>query len=360
MKTTIIVAVVVMIFLLFLRVYHTPGQQTKLDVRQVGLHPTAIYHSENLRIEPPSAKYRYGSLQLYPIFASNVFLEHHEQLGPYLSLQQALSQKKIIITELASREDQRTNPAAPDEQNSEWEEAEVNRLFAENNSSDTIIILGGEVIQGGKQDRMIAQDFMILPHSGKIDIAVYCVEHGRWSGSGTDQVFSIVMDVAPNKVRRAAKESTPQEKVWAEIEELNEDLDVNAPTQALLSAVADNKLVESVQPYKDHLEKINWPNHVVGVIAVMGNEIVGLDVFAQHQLFVKYYPSLLSSYCSDAYSERDSAMMPYANVQFFFSTLISNEEAFNKRIRVNGTQLLNDGYRVHAAVFGDGENDDKK
>lgn len=155
MKTTIIVAVVIMIFILFIRVYHTPSQQTKLDVRQVALHSTAVYHSKNLYTEPPSAKYRYGSLQLYPIFASNAFLKHHEKLGPYLSLHEALDQKKIIITELTSRGDQPTNATALHEQESELVEAEVNRLFAENISSDTIIILGGEVIRGGKQDRML-------------------------------------------------------------------------------------------------------------------------------------------------------------------------------------------------------------
>jgi len=356
MKTTIILAVAIVIVLLFIRVYHTPGQQTKVHFRQVALHSSAIYHSKNLYTEPPSEKYRYGSLQLYPIFASQVFLKHHQQLGPYLSLQEALDQKKIVITEVSSKEDRPTNPTARQDQNSEIDEAEVNRLFVENISSDTIIILGGELIRGGKQDRMIAQDFMILPHSGKLDIAVYCVEHGRWSGmEEAPATFQIAMDVAPNKVRSAAKAARPQEKVWEEVADLNINFEVNAPTDALASAVADEKMLESIQPYKDHLEKISWPKNVVGVIAVMGTEVVGLDVFAQNQLFAKYYPSLLSSYSSDAYAHRDSGMMSYTEVQFFLKKLISNEEAFEKYIREHGTQLEHKGYRIHAAVYEDGD-----
>ncbi len=181
MKTTIILAVAVMIVLLCIRVYQTPGQQPTVHVHQVAQHSIAIYHSENLYTEPPSEKYRYSSLQLYPIFASTFFLTHHQHLGPYLSLQEALDQKKIVITELIGQEDQRSTPSATQEDRA-LDEAEVNRLFVENISSDTIIILGGEVVRGGKQDRMIAQDFMVLPHSGKVDIAVYCVEHGRWTG----------------------------------------------------------------------------------------------------------------------------------------------------------------------------------
>jgi len=354
MKTTIILAVAVMIVLLCIRVYQTPGQQPTVHVHQVAQHSVAIYHSENLYTEPPSEKYRYGSLQLYPIFASSFFLAYHQHLGPYLRLQEALDQKKIVITELTGKEDQRTAPSPTDEQDDVLDEAEVNRLFVENISLDTIIILGGEVVRGGKQDRMIAQDFMVLPHSGKLDIAVYCVEHGRWTGSEVlaDAEFKIAMDVAPNKVRRAAKADAAQEKVWDEVADLNRGLDVSAPTGALASGLADSKMKESVQPYKKQLEKIDWPESVVGVIAVMGNEIVGLDVFAQHQLFINYYPSLLSSYCSDAYTLRDSAMMPYAEVQSFLNTLISNEAAFDKRIQEHGTQLEHHGYRIHGAVYG--------
>jgi hypothetical protein len=354
MKTTIILAVAVMIVLLCIRVYHTPGQQPTVHIHQVAQHSIAIYHSENLYTEPPSEKYRYGSLQLYPIFASPFFLTYHQQLGPYLSLQEALDQKKIVITELTAKENQHIAPSAAQEHDHVVDEADVNRLFVENISSDTIIILGGEVVRGGKQDRMIAQDFMILPHSGKLDIAVYCVEQGRWTESEAPAVFAIAMDVAPNKVRGAAKAAAPQEKVWEEVADLNMDLEVSAPTEALASAVTDSKMEESIQPYKEQLGKINWPENVVGVIAVMGNEIVGLDVFAQHQLFIKYYPSLLSSYCSDAYALRDSTMVSYAEVQSFLNTLISSEAAFEKRIQEHGTQLEHNGYRIHGAVYGDG------
>jgi hypothetical protein len=353
MKTTIILVAVVIV-LLCIGVYHTPGQQPTVPVQQISQRSNAIYHSESLYTEPPSEKYRYASLQLYPIFASSFFLTHHQHLGPYLSLQEALDQKKIVITELTSKEDQPSSPSATPEHDSELDEAEVNRLFVENISSDTIIILGGEVVRGGKQDRMIAQDFMVLPHSGKLDIAVFCVEHGRWKGSEDVANFVIAMDVAPNKVRRAAKAAAPQEKVWEEVADLNKGLDVTAPTEALASAVGDSKMEESIKPYKKQLEKIDWPNSVVGVIAVMGNEILGLDIFAQHQLFIKYYPSLLSSYCSDAYALRDSAMMPYAEVQSFLNTLISNEAAFDKRVGEHGTQLEHHGYRIHGAVSGDG------
>jgi hypothetical protein len=108
MKTTAILAAAVMIVLLCMRVYHIPGQPPTVHVHQVAQQSIDLYHSENLYIELPSEKYRYASLQLYPIFASPFFLTHHQHLGPYLSLQEALDQKKIVITELTGKEDQHT------------------------------------------------------------------------------------------------------------------------------------------------------------------------------------------------------------------------------------------------------------
>src|SRR5687767_4682836 len=138
MKTSIILVAVVIV-LLCIGVYQTPGQQPTVHVHQVAQHSIAIYHSENLYTEPPSEKYRYSSLQLYPIFASSFFLTYHQHLGPYLSLQEALDKKEIVITELTGKEDQNTAPSATQEHDSELDEAEVNRLFVENISSDTII-----------------------------------------------------------------------------------------------------------------------------------------------------------------------------------------------------------------------------
>lgn len=358
MKASIIFIVVVVMVLISLKAYRTPDQQTAVhiltadkQVHQVDLHSLAIYSSENLSIDPPSEKYRYESLQLYPIYASTFFLTHHQHLGPYLSLKEAMDQNKIVIMELT---EQRPQPADTTVIYDDADDrAEVNRLFVENISSDTIIILGGEVVRGGKQDRMIAQDFIVMPHSGKVDIAVYCVEHGRWTPSDETVFFSVAMDVAPNKVRKAATDIEPQAKVWEEVKTLNEDLEVHAPTEALASAMEDVDMSKSIQPYKEHLESISWPRNVVGVVAVMGNEIVGLDIFAQPQLFTKYYPNLLSSYCSDAHEDGNAATMPYGEVQSFLTTLISNESALDKRINERGTHLKNSGYRIHVAAYGD-------
>ena len=61
--------------------------------------------------------------------------------------------------------------------------AEVNRLVLINNSDHPLLLLAGEVVTGGKQDRVIGVDRIVSPKSGPIDLSVFCVEPGRWVAS---------------------------------------------------------------------------------------------------------------------------------------------------------------------------------
>ena len=52
-----------------------------------------------------------------------------------------------------------------------------------NNSKRPLILLAGEIVTGGKQDRVIGKDRIIPAESDPIDLGVFCVEPGRWVGS---------------------------------------------------------------------------------------------------------------------------------------------------------------------------------
>src|SRR5688572_6030382 len=109
----------------------------------------AQYNAQNLKLESATNvnQYQFENLQLYPIRANQTFIVQHQNLGNYITLEDALEKKKVEITEFSG--------------------GSVNTLYIENISSDTVMILSGEVVQGGKQDRVIAQDFILPPKSGK-------------------------------------------------------------------------------------------------------------------------------------------------------------------------------------------------
>ncbi len=57
----------------------------------------------------------------------------------------------------------------------------VHFLRINNHSDQTIYISSGEIISGGRQDRMVAQDTLLEPNGRDQYVSVMCVEELRWS-----------------------------------------------------------------------------------------------------------------------------------------------------------------------------------
>src|SRR5260370_41598185 len=104
----------------------------------------------------------------------------------FLTLQEALVQKKVIVRETR----------------------EVNQLSIENVSREEVYVQSGDIVKGGQQDRMLVVDLILPPRSGKIPIAAFCVENGRWSQRGSEEVTvfnSSSNAVASREIKLAAK-----------------------------------------------------------------------------------------------------------------------------------------------------------
>ncbi|MEL7124270.1 MAG: DUF6569 family protein, partial [Bacteroidota bacterium] len=132
---------------------------------------------EHLEVDYAGA-YQFRDLKIIPIRAKASFAQANEQLASLnnaMSLRQALATNQAAIME-------RTNERGRIR-------ASVNTLTIENFSDQPIFLMSGEVITGGMQDRVIGQDMVIPPRSGLMDIPVYCVEKGRWTGGTKKNKF---------------------------------------------------------------------------------------------------------------------------------------------------------------------------
>src|SRR5262249_5531978 len=53
-------------------------------------------------------------------------------------------------------------------------------LVVENLSPDVeVYIQAGDIVKGGRQDRVLSYDLIVPPRSGKVPLAAFCVEAGR-------------------------------------------------------------------------------------------------------------------------------------------------------------------------------------
>ena len=113
---------------------------------------------------------RNGSLTVFPVVASKSYAT-----GEFLTLDEGLRSGEVVVTEYGNVRGlvRRVAPAP------QRDSAEVNRLVLVNNSKRPLLLLAGEIVAGGKQDRVIGMDRIVPSESDPIDLNVFCVEPGR-------------------------------------------------------------------------------------------------------------------------------------------------------------------------------------
>jgi hypothetical protein len=294
----------------------------------------AQYNKQNLKLEPVSngGKYKFEKLVLYPIRANRAFEQQHKNVGRYVTLKEALEKKKVAITEHAR--------------------GDVNTLYIENVSSDTVMILAGEVVQGGKQDRMIAQDFILHPKSGKKDVSVFCVEHGRWQAGSTGKAFTQYYSISSNEVRKAGTVKKDQQEVWNKVSENTSKNKAGSSTGTLAALKESGEFTNQLKKYTDYFGKLLLQEgDVIGMVAVSGETILGCDMFATHALFEEHYANLINSYATEAITSGKEATVSYEKVKIYLDSIIEDESSQEKEVEKKGTMLKDGKRKLHITTF---------
>jgi hypothetical protein len=171
----------------------------------------------------------------------------------------------------------------------------VNTLLVTNKSERPLLILGGEVVLGGQQDRILGQDTIIPAHE-EMRVQVFCVEHGRWSGG---RQFSAAQGMADTKIRVRAKYRADQSQVWAEVAKKNAAHGVAPSTGTYRNLAAGDDGKKALEPYRaaigGGIGKLPEKDKVVGVIAAVNGRVTSVELFAKPELFAAYRDKLLDS-----------------------------------------------------------------
>jgi hypothetical protein len=180
------------------------------------------------------------------------------------------------------------------------ETGNVNNLTVVNNSTKPLFLMAGEVVIGGKQDRIIGKD-TIVPARTKEGVPVYCVEHGRWSGRKTG--FRSAGSLAHTKLRKRAKYSN-QSKVWSEVNAKNKMRATDNATQTYRKIATGKKTRAAVNGYARHFEAklaaLFKRKDVVGFVVVLDGRVVAVETFRSNRLFRRMKNKLLRSYYVEA------------------------------------------------------------
>ncbi|MGD0872626.1 MAG: DUF6569 family protein [Bryobacteraceae bacterium] len=260
----------------------------------------------------------------------SVFLIHSTSpdaaKGKLLTLHEAMDAKKVVV----------------------YETGAVNELSIENQSAQDVYIQSGDIVKGGRQDRVLTTDLILPAHSGKLPISSFCVEQGRWTRRGNESAEQFGTSdkvVAFKQLKMAVHEPNAQVQVWNEVanarQSLAETVAVSgaasggavggvsggvaagegrapivmvAPSPArprstsMQMALESRPVVDATAAYiKDLAKIVDGQNDVVGFVYAINGAVNSGDVYASNDLFRRMWPMLLESSATEALAERAQA-----------------------------------------------------
>ena len=260
--------------------------------------------SDDYRLSGPAV---HGNLAIY-------FVHGQSRGGPIpLTLAEALAKKTIEVREIG----------------------EVNELQVENKGAEEIFIQAGDIVKGGQQDRVLSVSLVLKPHSGPLKIASFCVEQGRWSARGSEDVarFSSANAALPSRAAKvemagipsktagadAASVSKRQQEIWKKVTEIQGKLSSNlgAPVPAAASrtslqlALENGGLERAQAEYLKELQPLGEKDaDIVGYVFAVNGKINSADIYPSNGLFRKMWPKLLRASVTEALGERDGSAQP--------------------------------------------------
>ena len=177
-------------------------------------------------------------------------------------------------------------------------QASVPELIAENRGKTHVLLLAGEILIGGKQNRVLREDLLLPPLSGPRNIAVYCVEQGRWNEGRKD--FDSRGSVVQPSVRSQVLRKAEQSRIWSGVAAASRSL-------AAPSATGSYQAIYDKPEVKVHLEQATRSFDptvaptAAGAAVFVGPNLAGVDCFHSPGLFAREWPKLLRAYALDAY-----------------------------------------------------------
>src|SRR5258708_21917470 len=206
-----------------------------------------------------------------------------------------------------------------------FETGNVNQLAIENTSAETVYVQGGDIVKGGQQDRVFTTDLVLPPKSGRVPFAAFCVEQGRWTKRGSEEVhtFSASENALPMRSAKiAVKSKQDQQEVWKSVAVAQSQLSAGTVGGAMgslrssaspssMQLTLENKaLAKSTDPYKKSLAAIlEGKPDVIGAAFAINGELNTADVYHSPALFRQLWPKLLTATAVEAVSKSDKSKL---------------------------------------------------
>jgi hypothetical protein len=172
-------------------------------------------------------------------------------------------------------------------------EASVPEVFVDNTGRRPVLLVSGEMLLGGKQNRIVRQDVLVPADSGRIAVPVYCGERDRWSGAMKG--FSSAPAAAEPDLRKGAALGRAQAEIW-------DGIDASMKRSGVESATRDYRALQESSEVKGLLDDVvsgcrrHMPRRTVGMVVAVHRRILGADIFEDPDTFSALWEKLVRGY----------------------------------------------------------------
>jgi hypothetical protein len=286
-----------------------------------------------------------GDLTLFPVVREG---SGSPNASGFVTLDEGIKSGQVEVTE-AGRVRGLVRPRGGALPQQEYRGDQVNTLVLVNNSGKPLLLLAGEVVTGGKQDRVIAKDRIVPADGDPIDLSVFCIEPGRWTESsasfGASNKAPTAGFMVQPTVREQAMAKKSQQEVWDSVNgsvtkmaraasmpaaappsglapaptplPLNTTSYAKAMNNEAVNAQVDKEMEPLVRSHEQVLNRLH-DEHAVGVVVAVRGEIVWADIFADPELLSRYWTKLVRSYAAESLTTSGNHAAPsVSNAQHF-------------------------------------------
>jgi hypothetical protein len=254
---------------------------------------------------------------------------------PVISFDDALNQHKIVIKENTSGG------------------ADVSTLLVKNKSNDNILLMSGEMVQGGKQDRAFGETTIIPARKKKNYVPVFCIEKGRWDDKPKRFRHA---GTAGAGVRKQIDVTKRQSKIWKEIDAELAEKNKKNQTSAYLEAYNDSTLDDSSY-LRFFINKMKESDSsYAGFIAITGDRIINSEIFSGTDLCLAAYIGMIKSYVHSLQPSDGIPSKTHDEIKTFTDKFLPDKTTQKKYLSVNGRMYYDNGEVIHIVAYDNASN----
>lgn len=295
-----------------------------------GLPVAAQFSYQHVEVLYDSA-WTYKNLQLVPIrFKAG---KGDGGTGNYISLSEAMAQKKAFVKELPNKVG-----------------SYKGGVMITNKSKKTILIQSGEMITGGKQDRVLAKTATIEPGQKKEVITTFCIEKDRWDNRAKPFFYGGSGDW---ELRKSIDVKKSQAAVWKEIDRQFLLRSESSKTWSYLQLYNDStRLKDYAHFFREKFDKSN--GGFAGFLFITGDIIMSVELFSKADYTTTSFDAMLATYINSLDQNSNPPMVSEGRKKIFLDNVLTTRETQYNLIKKQGVSHKQGSETLHIVIYGTG------